>query len=130
MPTVSIETRRGLTAAVKRGLLDAVHDALVAAFKIPDHDRTQRLVEYAAEDFDIPPGKGLRYTVVTIAVFPGRTLAAKRALYREIVTRFEAVAAIPPTDVFIVLHEVPLENWGLRGGQAGCDIDFGFKIDV
>ena len=130
MPTVLIETRRGLTPEQKRALLNAVHDALVAAFKIPDHDRTQRFVEYAPLDFDLPPGRGERYTVVTLAVFPGRSRDAKRALYREIVTRFEAAAGIPPTDVFIVLHEVPMENWGLRGGQAGCDIDFGFKIDV
>jgi phenylpyruvate tautomerase PptA (4-oxalocrotonate tautomerase family) len=130
MPTVLIETRRGLPPVSKRALLDAVHDALVAAFKIPDHDRTQRLAEYPAFDFDVPPGRGPHYTVVTIAVFPGRSRDAKRALYREIVTRFEAAAGIPPTDVFIVLNEVPMENWGLRGGQAGCDIDFGFKIDV
>jgi phenylpyruvate tautomerase PptA (4-oxalocrotonate tautomerase family) len=130
MPTVLIETRRGLAPETKRTLLDAVHAALVVAFKIPDHDRTQRLIEHAPEDFDIPPGRGERYTVVTLVVFPGRSLGAKRALYREIVTRFESAAGIPPTDVFIVLQEVPTENWGLRGGQAGCDIDFGFKIDV
>jgi len=130
MPSVLIETRRGLGPAEKRKLLDAVHDALVLAFKIPDHDRTQRLREYEPEDFDIPPGRGERYTVVQMSVFPGRSRDAKRALYREIVTRFEAAAGIPARDVFIVLDEVPLENWGLRGGQAGCDIDFGFKIEV
>lgn len=30
----------------------------------------------------------------------------------------------------IVLHEVPSENWGIRGGQAACDVSLGFKIDV
>jgi phenylpyruvate tautomerase PptA (4-oxalocrotonate tautomerase family) len=129
MPVVKIDTRRGLSAQTKKQLLEAAHAALVAAFKIPDHDRTQRLVEHAAEDFEIPPGKGERYTVVEISVFAGRSIEAKRALYREIVERFEA-AGIPRLDVFILLHEEPVENWGLRGGIAGCDIDFGFNLKV
>jgi len=129
MPVVKIDTRRGLAPETKRRLLDAAHEALVAAFKIPDHDRTQRLVEHAPEDFDIPPGRGERYTVVEISVFAGRSVDAKRALYRELVERFEA-AGIPRADVFILLHEEPVENWGLRGGIAGCDIDFGFKIQI
>jgi hypothetical protein len=28
-----------------------------------------------------------------------------------------------------VLIEVR-QNWGIRGGQAGCDVELGFKIDV
>jgi phenylpyruvate tautomerase PptA (4-oxalocrotonate tautomerase family) len=129
MPLVMIETRRGLSAETKRRLFDAVHDALVAAFKIPDHDRGQRLMEYSPEDFEIPPGKGERFTIVTIEAFAGRSLDAKRALYREIVERLET-AGVPKTDVFIVLKEIPTENWGLRGGVAGCDIDLGFNVRV
>jgi phenylpyruvate tautomerase PptA (4-oxalocrotonate tautomerase family) len=129
MPIITVDTRRGLPHDTKRQLLDAVHAALMAAFKIPDHDRTQRVVEHAPEDFEIPPGRGERYAVVTIQAFAGRSLDAKRALYREIVTRFEQ-AGIPKTDVFIVLHEIPVENWGVRGGIAGCDVDFGFNIRV
>jgi phenylpyruvate tautomerase PptA (4-oxalocrotonate tautomerase family) len=129
MPLVMIETRRGLSAETKHRLFDAVHGALVAAFKIPDHDRGQRLVEYAPEDFEIPPGKGERFTIVTIEAFAGRSLDAKRALYREIVERMET-AGVPRTDVFIVLKEIPTENWGLRGGVAGCDIDLGFNVRV
>jgi phenylpyruvate tautomerase PptA (4-oxalocrotonate tautomerase family) len=129
MPLVTIETRRGLPPVTKRQLFDATHDALMAAFKIPDHDRGQRLLEYAPEDFEIPPGRGERFTIVTIEAFAGRSIEAKRALYRELVNRFEA-AGVPKTDVFIVLKEIPMENWGLRGGIAGCDIDFGFQIRV
>jgi phenylpyruvate tautomerase PptA (4-oxalocrotonate tautomerase family) len=129
MPTITIETRRGLSPETKRQLFDAVHAALMAAFKIPDHDRSQRLIEYAPEDFEIPPGKGERYTLVSIEAFAGRSVDAKRALYAEIVGRFEA-AGIPKTDVLIVLRDIPLENWGLRGGIAACDLDLGFKIAV
>ena len=129
MPLVLIEARRGLAAAEKRQLFDAVHEALVAAFKIPDEDRTQRFAEHDAADFEIPPGRGPRYTLVSIEAFAGRSLDAKRALYREIASRFEA-AGIPKTDVFIVLKEIPRENWGIRGGLAASDVDIGFKVTV
>jgi phenylpyruvate tautomerase PptA (4-oxalocrotonate tautomerase family) len=129
MPVITIDTRRGLPPALKRGLLDAVHEALVACFKIPDYDRAQRIVEHASEDFDVPTGRGERFTIVTIAAFSGRSLDAKRALYKTIADRFEALG-IPRLDVFIVLHEIPQENWGLRGGIAGCDVALGFKVDV
>jgi phenylpyruvate tautomerase PptA (4-oxalocrotonate tautomerase family) len=129
MPIVTIETRRGLAPETKRALLDGAHQALVECFKIPDRDRTQKFIEYAPEDFEIPADRGERFTIVTLVVFAGRSLDAKRALYRGITDRFEA-AGLPRTDVFIVLNEVPVENWGLRGGIAGCDVDFGFKIGV
>ena len=129
MPIVKLEVRRGRTPAEKRALLDAVHEALVECFKIPDTDRTQRICEHAPEDFEIPPGKGERYVVVELAVFPGRTLDAKRALYRSLVERFEALG-VPRGDVMIVLLEVPRDNWGLRGGVPGSEVDLGFKLDV
>ena len=129
MPLVMIETREGLPPDTKRRMFDAVHAALMNAFKIPDHDRSQRLIEYAPEDFEIPPQRGDRYTIVTIQAFAGRSLDAKRALYREIVAGLQEVG-IPRTDVFIVLQEIPKENWGLRGGIAGCDVDIGFDIRV
>src|ERR1700742_193445 len=98
MPLITIEARRGTPPELKRALLDAVHEALVACFRIPDHDRTQRFVEHAREDFDVPPGRGERFTVVTIVAFAGRSLDAKRALYKSIADRFEALG-IPRLDV-------------------------------
>ena len=129
MPLVKLETRHGLPSGTKAGLLDAVHQALMVAFGIPDRDRQQRFIEYATEDFEIPPGRGEHFIIVEIDAFHGRSVDAKRRLYREIVDRFELLG-IPRLDVFILLHESPKDNWGLRGGVAGCDIDFGFKIDV
>jgi phenylpyruvate tautomerase PptA (4-oxalocrotonate tautomerase family) len=129
MPLVTIETRRGLPPATKHALKAAVHDALVAAFKIPDHDRTQRFVEHAPEDFDVPPGRGARFTLVTITAFPGRSPEAKRALYREIAAR-AAAAGVPAADVFVVLQEPPMENWSLRDGAPVDKAALGFKVEV
>lgn len=129
MPLVTIETRRWMTAQQKTQAFEAIHGALVAAFKIPAHDRHQRIVEYASEDFEIPPGKSDRYLTVALDVFAGRSVEAKRRLYREIVERLGAIG-VGPNDVLIFLREVALENWGVRGGVPACDVDLGFDIRV
>jgi phenylpyruvate tautomerase PptA (4-oxalocrotonate tautomerase family) len=66
---------------------------------------------------------------VAIDCFAGRSVQAKRNLYREIVGRLSALG-IPPDHVTIVLRESAVENWGVRGGQAACDVDLGFDINV
>jgi phenylpyruvate tautomerase PptA (4-oxalocrotonate tautomerase family) len=129
MPLIKIEIRKGRPAAEKKAMLEAVHQSLVEAFGIPDWDRTQRIVEYAAEDFEIPPGKSDRYSLILITQFPGRSAEAKRTLYQSIVRRFGEIG-IPPEDVFIVLMENGLENWGIRGGVPASDVDLGFELKV
>ena len=129
MPSVRIETRRWMDRGTKRAVLDAVHSSPVAAFKIPDHDRNQRLVEYEPEDFEASAGKGEHFTVVTIDAFAGRSIDAKRTLYQELVSRL-APLGIPGNDLLVIVHDVPLESWGTRGGKAACDIDIGFQIKV
>ena len=129
MPLVKIETREGRTAEAKRALLDAVHDALVEAFEIPDTDRQQRVVEYRADNFEVPPGKSADHLLITVDAFPGRSGKAKRELYAGIVGRLEELG-VDPLDVLIVVNEIPLQNWGIRGGQSAEDVDLGFALDV
>ncbi|HEV2930352.1 MAG TPA: tautomerase family protein, partial [Propionibacteriaceae bacterium] len=90
---------------------------------------TQILTEHPAEAFEIPPGKGDRFTLVEITMFGGRSLDAKRRLYRAVVTN-QGRLGIPPSDVLIVLHEVPLDHWGIRGGTPASDVDLGFEVGV
>lgn len=129
MPLVRIEILEGRPASERKRLLQAVHDALVEAFGIPEDDRTQRLIEHADENFEIPPGRSERYTLVEITAFPGRSPDAKRALYRAIVRNL-GKAGVPADDVSIVLHEPPMVNWGIRGGRSADEVDLGFRLDV
>jgi phenylpyruvate tautomerase PptA (4-oxalocrotonate tautomerase family) len=129
MPLVRIEIVEGRTAAEKKSLFDAVHAALVEAFAIPDDDRTQRIVEHGAGNFEIPPGASDRYTLVEITAFPGRSGTAKRNLYAAIVRNLEA-AGTPPDDVSIVVHEPAMESWGIRGGRSADQVDLGYRVDV
>lgn len=52
---------------------------------------------------------------------------AKRKLYASIVSRFTAFTA---EDIFIVLHEPPLDNRGVRSGQPASRVDLGLHLKV
>jgi phenylpyruvate tautomerase PptA (4-oxalocrotonate tautomerase family) len=129
MPDVLIEVRGRWLGDRKSRFLEAVHAALVDAIRIPLDDKVLRIIEHAPEDFVIPSDKGERYTRIEITMFSGRSLNAKRKLYKTIVQNL-APFGVPGADIKIVLVEVPAENWGIRGGHAACDIDLGFEIRV
>ena len=131
MPSVLIEVRRSTTPEEETALMEAVHAALREAFKILPGDRNVRLVAHEPHRFACPPERARPelYTHVSIDAFAGRSLDAKRALYRTVVANLGRLG-IPADHVKILLRELPRENWGIRGGQAGCDVELGFEIDV
>jgi len=131
MPSVLIEVRRQYTQQQEIELMDAVHAALRDAFKILPDDRNVRLLVHQPHRFACPPTrlKADYYTHISIDAFAGRSLDAKRKLYRAIVDRLEPFG-IPGDHVKILLREIPKENWGIRGGQAACDVELGYRIDV
>jgi len=131
MPSTVIEVRRQYSASEEAAIIDAVHDALVSAFEIPRSDKHVRLISHEAHRFSHSPtlAQPELYTFVAIDCFTGRSVRAKRNLYREIVDRLRT-QGIPPDHVTIVLRESTAENWGVRGGQAACDVDLGFNVNV
>ncbi len=131
MPSVLIEVRKHYAPAQEAALIEAVHLALREAFGIPAHDKDIRLIVHEPHRFACPPDKTMpeAYTHVSIDAFAGRSLDAKRALYRAIADRLEPFG-IPRDHVKILLRESPKENWGIRGGQAACDVELGFKVEV
>lgn len=131
MPSVLIEVRRKYNPAQEVAIMEAVHTALCEAFKILPHDKNVRFIVHEPHRFGYPPDreKPDRYTHISIDAFAGRSLEAKRNLYKAIVTNLEPLG-IPKDHVKIMLREIPKENWGIRGGQAGCDVDLGYKVEV
>jgi phenylpyruvate tautomerase PptA (4-oxalocrotonate tautomerase family) len=131
MPHVLIETRREHTQAEEIALMDAVHGALRRAFRIPENDRHVRLLVHEPHRFACPPDKAepARFTQISIDAFEGRSIEAKRALYREIVDSLEPLG-VPRDHISILIREIPQANWGIRGGQAACDVDLGFDVNV
>ncbi len=107
--------------------MDGIHSALVESFQIPGADRIQRLYEPEEDSFEIMAPKTKRFTLIEITAFKGRTLDAKKALYAATVRNLDNSPGIGGDDIIIVLHEPPLENWGVRGGRAASEVDLGFR---
>jgi len=131
MPATQIEVRRAYSRDEEIALIDAVHAALVSAFRIPAADKTVRLVVHEPHRLACSPklGQPERYTLISIDAFAGRSLDAKRALYQAIVANLEPLG-VPRDHIKVLLRELPQQNWGIRGGQAACDLDLGFKVEV
>ena len=128
MPNTLIATRAGWITD-PAAITGAIQSALQEALRIPEWDRTLRLVEHPPSHFAVPPGRGEKFTLVEITMFSGRSTSAKRALYQAIVRNLAALG-VPALDVKITLIETPPENWGIRGGLPASEVDLGFKIDV
>lgn len=129
MPAALIEVRRPYTDADEVAMLDAVQGALVAAFRIPPEDRNIRLIAHEPHRFACSPrlADPERFTLVSIDCFAGRSVDAKRRLYAEIVERLSPFG-IPRDHIMITVRDIPAESWGIRGGQAACDVDLGFEV--
>ena len=127
MPLVKIEIVTGKSAEYKKALLDGIHNALVEAIKIPD--RRQRLYELDDLHFE-HSGRSDDYTIIEITMFKGRSFLAKKALYSAIVRNLAVNPGISGNEISIVIHEPPLENWGIRGGKPASEVDLGFNINI
>ena len=110
-------------------LIMAVQSTLLTALQIPEWDRDVLVDLYDRKRRIVPTRKSEQFTRIEIKLFIGRSLKAKRALYQSIVQNLFAVG-IPRDEIKIVLVEIPLENWGVRGGLPASDSDIGFKVNV
>jgi phenylpyruvate tautomerase PptA (4-oxalocrotonate tautomerase family) len=126
MPNATIEVRRRYSPEEEAGIIDAVHAAMMEGLKIPEGDKTIRLVVHEPHRF---PHESEWYTLVDVDLFCGRSLGAKKALYQAIVRNLEPFG-IPPDRVKILLRESTAENWGIRGGVPASEVDLGFEVNV
>lgn len=84
--------------------MDAVHSALQTAFKILPTDKVVRLVKHSPEWFACPINlnKPESYTFINIDAYSGRSVEAKRNLYKHIVDDLEPLG-IPKDHVTNIL---------------------------
>lgn len=117
MPLVRVEIIKGKSAEYKKTLLDCIHEGLMESIGIADWDRFQRIIEIERADFETAPEKTEQFTYAEITMFQGRSKEQKKALIETVTQKLNEKLGIAPTDVFIVIHEPPNENWGLGGKQ-------------
>jgi phenylpyruvate tautomerase PptA (4-oxalocrotonate tautomerase family) len=131
MALARIEILEGRSPQERAALVNAVRAALSEGLQTPEDDPAVRLSEYPPEQFSLPyPDRcSDRFTLVEVTMFAGRSMEAKRRLYDAIVRRLVALD-VPASDVLVVLHEPPMENWGVNGGIPASEVDVGFKVDI
>jgi phenylpyruvate tautomerase PptA (4-oxalocrotonate tautomerase family) len=122
MPFVRTAIRQGTDAAIKRHIVEGIHDALVAAIGMPQAELFNMVSEYAAEDFFYDRtfngvARSDRLVVVEITMRRGRSDAMKKALYATIAAELEARAGVSPKDIFIFTHENDYSDWSVGNGQ-------------
>ena len=119
MPLVRVDMIKGKLPGYKKTVLDCIHIGLMESIGIEDWDRFQRIVEIPRDDFETAPGKTDNFMIIELTLFPGRTKEQKGDAIKAITSRLGDSLGIAPTDVFIVINEPPLENWGMGGIQKG-----------
>jgi 4-oxalocrotonate tautomerase family enzyme len=117
MPLVKINLLKGKSAEYKKTVFDCVHQGLMEGLGISDWDRFQRIIEFDRTDFEAPAEKSDNFMIIELTLFPGRTKEQKKAAIEIITGLLCEKVGIPATDVFIVMNEPPLENWGMGGNQ-------------
>ncbi len=129
MPVVTLQIQSGWTPQEKKKLLTTLQLAIAESLRVPKNDVQMRINEYPAENLLLAPDKSAKYIVIEIALFLGRSIAIKKNLYQEINACLNAMG-IAENDIFIVLHEIPRENFGIRGGVPASEINFDYKINI
>lgn len=117
MPIVKVEMLKGKSPEYKKTLLDCIHGGLVDSIGIEDWDRFQRIIEYNRNDFEFPSFKSDDFMIIELTIFPGRTKEQKEKAIEIITGNLKSRLSIDPADVFIIMTEPLLENWGIGGKQ-------------
>jgi phenylpyruvate tautomerase PptA (4-oxalocrotonate tautomerase family) len=122
MPLVRIDLNAGRTPDEQRGIADAIHEAIVDVYGIPERDRFQILTEHpAGQIIAQDAGLGFERTagVVMIQVFTqrGRTEEAKQELFARVAEKL-AVVGVAGEDVFLGYVENGPQDWSFGFGRA------------
>lgn len=122
MPLVTVTVQKPKSAAFKTGVLDAVHQALVAT-GVPPADRFQRVLELDAADFRFDPSypdlktpRNEDFVLIEILWSVGRSVKVKRQLLQALMESL-AGAGLDPERVMVAFKETQWENWSFGGGR-------------
>ncbi len=121
MPLATIQIYTGWTPQHKQQLLDSLQKVMLESLAVPEDDLQLRLQEYDIAHVKAPKNTTQKYIILEIALFEGRDLAVKKALYEAINLEL-AKLDIKPNDIFIMLLEVPKNNFGIEGGKPAGEL--------
>jgi phenylpyruvate tautomerase PptA (4-oxalocrotonate tautomerase family) len=122
MPLLRIDLYKGRTAAEKKDLLDAIHRAMLAAFKVPERDRYQIVHEHdpasmIMEDTGLDIPRTNKFLCIQVTTRP-RTKEQKENFYKLVVQELEKTCGIAPSDVMMNMVTCTDEDWSFGLGRA------------
>lgn len=122
MPLIRVDIIEGRSPNEIKALLDATHRSVVAAFKVPAHDRYQIVHEHPPACFVVEDtGLGIMRTrncVVIQVTTRTHELEAKETFYKQLVRELESTCGIAPSDVVVSIVTNSDEDWSFGDGNA------------
>jgi hypothetical protein len=122
MPLLYIDLIEDRTPSEVQVLLDAIHEAVVEAFEVPQRDRYQVVSthpahEIVAWDTGLGIDRSPRQVVVHV-VSRRRTRAMKERFYKLLASNLAGRCGLDPADLIVSITENSDEDWSFGNGRA------------
>jgi phenylpyruvate tautomerase PptA (4-oxalocrotonate tautomerase family) len=122
MPFLRIDLVEGRSGAELKELLDAIHSAMLAAFKVPERDRYQIVHEHPAAEMRIEDtGLGIprteRIVMVQVTTRP-RTRLEKQTFYELLCQELLRRCGVKASDIVVAITQNADEDWSFGYGRA------------
>jgi Tautomerase enzyme len=121
LPVLRIDLIEGRSHAELKELLDAIHRAMLAAFKVPERDRYQIVHQHPAAEMRIEDtGLGIprteRVVMVQVTTRP-RTQYEKKTFYEVLCQELQR-CGVKASDVIVAITQNNDEDWSFGYGRA------------
>ncbi len=122
MPLLRFDVYEGWSDEELKAMLDAVHSAMLASFKVPERDRYQIVHQHKPatmimEDTGLDIPRTEKFVMIQVTTRP-RSREMKEAFYRLTVEELEKNCGIAPSDVMINFVTCTDEDWSFGLGRA------------
>jgi len=122
MPLLRIDVIEGRSRAELKELLDAIHSATRAAFKVPERDRYQIVHEHPAaemivEDTGLDIPRTASIVMVQVTTRP-RSQTEKQTFYELLCQELLRRCGVKASDVFVSITQNADEDWSFGYGRA------------
>ena len=122
MPLLRIDVIEGRTDADLKELLDAIHGATLAAFKVPERDRYQIVHQHPAaemriEDTGLSIPRTEHIVMVQVTTRP-RSRLEKQNFYELLCRELLQRCGVKASDVVVAITQNADEDWSFGYGRA------------
>jgi phenylpyruvate tautomerase PptA (4-oxalocrotonate tautomerase family) len=122
MPLLYVDVIEGRTPAEIPALLDAIHEAVVEAFQVPQRDRYQVVRTHPAHEIiALDTGLGIPRSsalVVLHVVSRRRPREFKERFYKLLASNLAERCGLGPADLIVSVTENDDEDWSFGYGRA------------